>query len=38
MEKENLLGDNIIWPAIKPDRLVTEEQSRPFSLVISALG
>lgn len=38
MEKENLLGDNIICPAIKSDRLVTEEQSRPFSLVISALG
>lgn len=38
MGNENLVGDNIICPAINPDRLVTEEQSRPFSRVISALG
>lgn len=37
MDEEKLLSDNIIYPTIKPDRLVTEEQSRPFSLVISAL-
>lgn len=38
MDREKHLGDNIICPTIKPDRLVTEEQSRPFSLVISDLG
>lgn len=31
MNEEKLLGDNIIYPTIKPDRLVTEEQSRTFS-------
>lgn len=35
--KEKLLGDNIIYPTIKPDRLVSEEQSKPFSPVISTL-
>lgn len=37
MDEEKLLSDNIIYPTIKPDRLVTKEQSKPFSLVISAL-
>lgn len=37
MDEEKLLSDNIISATIKPDRLVTEEQSRPFSLMISAV-